>query len=529
MISDLVDKGSLTEEGDFLVIGAGTVGLPFCTELATATGKRVICLESGGRSQDHETHPLNEVVHLALPYEGAQKGRFRCIGGTSTRWGGALIPFQAADLFNAGWPIKIDELLPYLPKVEHIFGLSEGGYTDEKFPIDLRPHYVNRLAKWPAFKHRNVVNVVGSRAEALQNLQVWLNATVTQIRCTGEGVEVVASTAGGDQIKVCAARLVIAAGAIETTRLALLLRQQNPELSSAISPVLGCGFADHISIGVAEIRPVDAAALNKVVGFRFEPGGSMRNIRFELAMDTPLRQTLPPSFVHIGFQVDKPGGFDALRDVFRYLQQRRLPPPKVLVHLLKGLPWLLRAVWWRFVHRRLLYPEGARLVAHVVIEQTAASDHTITLSNSHVDPFGLPRAEINWSITAADVEKLHRVTDAFEQTWNDAGFSRYGTWKRYPKDQIGKKLAHSGGIYHPTGSTQMGYDARSGVVDADLRMFGAPQVQLLSTSVLPTGGGANPTMMLLLLAMRCVDQHVNANFPIHPASPAKVSSQVGSV
>jgi choline dehydrogenase-like flavoprotein len=31
-------------------------------------------------------------------------------------------------------------------------------------------------------------------------------------------------------------------------------------------------------------------------------------------------------------------------------------------------------------------------------------------------------------------------------------------------------------------------------------------VQLISTSVLPTGGGANPTMMALMLGVRCVDQ-----------------------
>jgi choline dehydrogenase-like flavoprotein len=38
-----------------------------------------------------------------------------------------------------------------------------------------------------------------------------------------------------------------------------------------------------------------------------------------------------------------------------------------------------------------------------------------------------------------------------------------------------------------------------------LRVHTVPNLQLLATSVLPTGGGANPTMMLMLLAMRCVD------------------------
>lgn len=56
----------------------------------------------------------------------------------------------------------------------------------------------------------------------------------------------------------------------------------------------------------------------------------------------------------------------------------------------------------------------------------------------------------------------------------------------------------------------MGADAERGVVDAHLRLFTRPQIQLLATSVLSTGGGANPTMLLFLLAFRCVAEHVEA-------------------
>jgi len=43
--------------------------------------------------------------------------------------------------------------------------------------------------------------------------------------------------------------------------------------------------------------------------------------------------------------------------------------------------------------------------------------------------------------------------------------------------------------------------------DRDLRVSGLGNVWVVvSTSIFPTGGGANPTMMLLMLAMRRVDQ-----------------------
>jgi GDP-D-mannose dehydratase len=44
------------------------------------------------------------------------------------------------------------------------------------------------------------------------------------------------------------------------------------------------------------------------------------------------------------------------------------------------------------------------------------------------------------------------------------------------------------------------------VVDRDLRVFGAPNLRVLSTATFPNGGSANPTLMLVLFALRMADQ-----------------------
>ncbi len=511
MIASLTGRGDLEESADFLVIGAGTAGLPASVLLAERTGRRVICLESGGLHQDADTHPLNAVVQRGeTVYQGAELGRFRCLGGTSTRWGGALIPFQPADLVRAGWPVGPDDLAPHLGEVEALFGLEPGPYADPAFPFDLGPTHVNRLAKWPAFGRRNVVNLVGERARALPGLSLWLDATVTGIRAGADGVQVEARSPAGDRIRVAAGRLIIAAGAIETTRLALLLDRAHDGAISRLGPDLGRHFCDHLSTEVAEITPLRTRDLNRIIGFRFTPGGGMRNIRFEFAPAAAARDSLPPVFAHVGFAVDRPGGFDALRELFRWLQMRRVPPVGILADLVRNTPWLARAVWWRFVQKRLLFPAHSRLRVHMVVEQVPDADNRITLSDTEADAFGIPRAEIRWRIGADDLAHIAGATELFERTWTSTDFARYGRWESLPRDDVRTRLLQSGGIYHPTGSTRMGAGPGSGVVDRDLKLFAFPRIQLLSTSVLPTGGGANPTMMLLLLALRCVDQHARA-------------------
>ena len=62
-------------------------------ELISGEGFSVLNLESGDYEQKNETHPLNEVVYKKSTYNSSTNGRFRCLGGTSTRWGAALLPF----------------------------------------------------------------------------------------------------------------------------------------------------------------------------------------------------------------------------------------------------------------------------------------------------------------------------------------------------------------------------------------------------------------------------------------------------
>ena len=47
---------------------------------------------------------------------------------------------------------------------------------------------------------------------------------------------------------------------------------------------------------------------------------------------------------------------------------------------------------------------------------------------------------------------------------------------------------------------------RDGVVDADHRVFGVPNLYLVDGSVLPTQGSANPALTIMALAARCADR-----------------------
>jgi choline dehydrogenase-like flavoprotein len=67
-------------------------------------------------------------------------------------------------------------------------------------------------------------------------------------------------------------------------------------------------------------------------------------------------------------------------------------------------------------------------------------------------------------------------------------------------------LARVRGGRHHMGTTRMAESERSGVVDADCRVFGQDNLFCAGSSVFPTAGHANPTLTIVALALRLADR-----------------------
>ena len=256
--------------------------------------------------------------------------------------------------------------------------------------------------------------------------------------------------------------------------------------------VLGRYFYDHLSVLVGRILPADRTALNRIAGFRFE-GRGMRNLRFELAEDPAIRVRVPPSFAHIAFASRPGSGFDALREFYRQLQQRRSPDAPTLARLAKATPWLVRAAWWRFAEHRLLYPSDATIELHMVIEQRPVPENRIPSLLQRIDVFASlllrsigefrlrtrPRLPTQLSSSAISGERA--------RSRGSAKLSVALRWRSRPNSQRAVE-------YIPGGSARMGRDPTDCVVDSDFRVFRVPNLSLVSTAAFPTGGGTNPTI-----------------------------------
>jgi choline dehydrogenase-like flavoprotein len=78
---------------------------------------------------------------------------------------------------------------------------------------------------------------------------------------------------------------------------------------------------------------------------------------------------------------------------------------------------------------------------------------------------------------------------------------------RVNNDRIYKQVAGGG---HIMGTTRMGRDRATSVVDEDCRVHGYENFFVAGSSVFPSGGFANPTLTIVALALRLADKLAQA-------------------
>jgi choline dehydrogenase-like flavoprotein len=515
MLRDLPKAGEPRRHArtDVLVIGGGITGLVLATRLAKR-GVRTIVVESGGETGSTEPHPLDLVTQVGQRYHGAQNGRCRGLGGTSLRWGGAMLPFLPCDLgpHTAGWPVEwpisIEVLKPYFADIERLFDLPRG-----PFEIDAgtssrlaEPAFILRSAKFPAFRLRNAAYTFQNEIHGPE-LEVWVNATVSRFRLHENGrlADVMAVSPAGNELSIGAQIVVLAAGAIESTRLLLLLDAQHGNRIFEPQDQLGRYFFDHLSAPAATVDPTDRRVLNMTFGTYFESPG-MRASRIEPGPSLRNALRLPGAFANLAITSDGENGFTALRAIYRDLQSRSRPNWRNFTVVARDMAWLLQAAWWRAVKRRLLAPRDSTFQLMLVIEQMPDVENTITLDHRRRDRHGNPLAQIKWRVRSNDFESFRALQSALVAYWAESPFAALGSLRAAPESVWRQRLLEEPDVYHPGGSTRMGRDKSSGVVNADLKTFPIDNLFVVSTSAFPSGGGANPTFMLMALALRAADR-----------------------
>lgn len=509
--------GSANEQdidAEICVAGGGMAGLVLASQLGET--RRVVVLESGPATGD-PLDELNEVEDIGARYRTARTGRVRVLGGSSTVWGGRLLPITPADmaarphLDAAAWPIAWEELDRHTAAVESVMGVASGPFDGGlSEPLPTMVGLVERRPKWGALDRINLARQVGPAFRRDGGPLIITNATVVGFeldRETGRVAAIEARSLVGGRVRVRARRFILAAGAIESTRLLLLLDGTCEGRVSAGTSALGRYFQDHVALSAGEVKAADLAATTMTWGYRFTDG-TRRSVHLEIAPDTQVARGSANAFVQVPIELPAKSPLADVKTLVRSLQSGRLGQSwRAGARVAANLPFLARLGYWRMARHRLLLPPTARLLLSLVVEQAPVAINRVSLSDQR-DRFGLRKARIDWRVSSNDARTARTTAELVRSGWAASSLATSCPidWREGVFDSSLEELAgRMGSVFHPSGSARMGLDASSSVVDQDLRCHAVPNLYVASSATFPSAGAANPSMTLLQLVFRLAE------------------------
>jgi len=507
---------ALEIRANLCLIGSGPAGLTIARELRHS-GLSVLIVESGGLAE--EVPSLSEIENVGEWRSiDQQRVRNRIFGGTSHTWSGRCAPLDAIDyearpwLPSSGWPIGPDEMAPYVRRAAGYLRIDPDFTTEHPRPVP-GPPFDDGVLKDISFQFsednvlRGEFTRFGPRflAASAPNTTVLVHASVTHLTTNADGSRIEAVEVGnreGKHATVRADAVVLAAGGIENARLLLCSNRIMPNGVGNAHDVVGRFLMDHPRCNLGNFDLKQA----RPVWDRF--GYYRASVRrgTHLFIDGVGLSEAAQREQHLlncsAWLDDERAPDDPLEAAERLVKRQSRNWVGDCREVLSQPKLVARAVQDRLVHRKVTLHKLQRLGFLCIVEQVPDPDSRIRLGQRR-DVLGLPMPLIDWRIG-----ELERITAARLGHAVEAEFKRVGL----PPPQLVDWIRHHRydeaqffDVAHPIAATRMASDPRQGVVDRDCAVHGVEGLFVAGSSVFPTAGHANPTLMIVAFAARLAD------------------------
>ena len=530
----ILDLNELANESlvdaDLCVVGSGPAGVSIAKEFAGAR-TNVVVLESGGLADELDTQSLYDIVSVGAPRAIKQESlRRRILGGSSHIWTGRCAPFFDLDFEPrpwvpfSGWPLTRRSLEPYLERAGINLGLGPNRYDEtlwQQFKVDrptptldeqyLEPMFwqFSRNPLNPKEPARFGQNILRSNAT---NLRVLLHANATHINTNPEGTRfesVEVRSLGGKRARIRSKALALCCGGIENARLLLSSNRLIPRGLGNRYDLVGRFLMDHITCVMGYFDPTDAAEVRARFGQYWLDNDGARSVYLHglaLSRDVQRKEQLLNGHAYLEeYDVADDDPWSALGRLRASLasqiaMKQTYQDAKIcLTHAGE----ICRGIYRRQIKHRPQLTRVKRVELQCILEQTPDPESRVILSRNRTDALGMPLSEINWKMSERERLTAWRMNQLIGQEFRrlqlptprpTPWLDEERNWRSYFVERA-----------HPSGTTRMSSDEKQGVVDPNCQVHGVEGVFVSGSSVFPTSGAANPTLMVVTMALRLSD------------------------
>ncbi len=543
-------EDSLLIETDICIVGSGPAGLSIAREFA-GTNIQVWIIESGGLEEDPDTQALYNIESVGAPRVMQQEViRSRIFGGSSHIWTGRCAPFDRLDfqarpwIPHSGWPISREQIDPYLERAGVNLGLGPHCYDEQLWelfkvsrPTPLLDEQVLKSAFWQfskSSKERGQPTRFGRHfmSSHAPNVNVLLHANVTHLNTNESGTRlesVEVSTLENRRGSIKAKAIILCCGGIENARLLLASNRILPNGVGNQNDTVGRFLMDHPGCVIGSFDPQRSTKVRSRFGQYWLDNSQGRHVYLQgvtLSPEIQAREGLLNCAAFLEEYAAQDDPWIALKRIRKSLKKqsktsfptidqamfwrRETPTETALAPSLYqdamavlGHPHIAsQGIYRRLAKHRPPLPKAERIDLYCLVEQLPDPESRITLSDTK-DALGMPLSKIDWKISDREMQTVRRLSQVLCQELERIGLSppTLADWLDAKEDWQSNFTDRA----HPIGTTRIAENPKEGVVNSDCQVHGVEGLFVAGSSVFPTTGHANPTLMVVAMSIRLAD------------------------
>jgi choline dehydrogenase-like flavoprotein len=518
-------------QADLCIVGSGPAGATIAKEFA---GSRisVLLLEGGGIEHTDANQALYDVHNVGVARASPQfLVRNRIIGGSSHTWSGRCVSLDEIDfeprpwVSHSGWPVSLTDIQSFLDRSKKYLGLGPNIYDDRLWkelgisspypqidPAYLRPQFWqysrNQHDRSPVRFSRTLATLDAS------NVRVLMHANVTQIITSENGARVQSlevRSLDGRRAEVKANVFVLACGGLENARLLLASNRIVRTGVGNSHDLVGRFLMDHPGCTLGWFNPRRSTQIQRLFGNYFlnhQDGQNAYNFGLMLSPETQRKERLLNCAAFLSQVQSTNDSWSALKRLLRLKKRRQATALGDISTVIGDLPRLLGNAY-RYAKQRGPILNVDELSLYCLVEQTPDPSSRVTLAEQ-TDALGMPLLRIDWRIGELERRSVMRLNELIQLELRRGGYPEFSSKNSLIED------AHWRSQFidraHPSGTTRMAASPKQGVVDQNCRVHGVAGLYIAGSSVFPTVGHGNPTLMIVALAIRLADSLKSREF-----------------